>query len=88
MSGYVVSARIAGGSLRFAGRGPAAPNRADPVEEADRGSPETHGAPSDAIVEAFDLGGAADFALIVRWTAFRERWSQLTFYLTSTESWR
>jgi hypothetical protein len=35
-----------------------------------------------------DDRGAAMFRVAERWTAARQRWSQLTFYLFDPESWR
>jgi hypothetical protein len=37
---------------------------------------------------ANDMSRLDDRDLLVRWESFRERWSQLTFYLFDAESWR
>lgn len=79
MSGYVASARIVRATPRLARAGPASdsatwmPVAAEPAEV--------------PIVEAFD---ATDHGpgLIEHWAAFRERWSQLTFFLFDSASWR
>lgn len=74
MSGYVASARIAGPAPRLVRRAPDA-------EEAD---------PRATLVAAVEPVVEPDAAdeLDERWTAFRERWSQLTFFLLDPNSWR
>lgn len=75
MSGYVVAARVTAGGPRWAGPPPpAAPDdRADSIGA--EAGPEL-------------LRPADDPLLGERWEAFRERWSQLTFFLFDGESWR
>jgi hypothetical protein len=41
---------------------------------------------SDGVTEVVDIRTADP--LIDRWAAFRERWSELTFYLFDPQSWR
>ena len=78
MSGYVASSRIERGSARLTH--PWADRRTgDGAERA------------PAATSAIWVESGTDTApspIAVRWTAFRERWSQLTFYLFDPDSWR
>ena len=80
MSGYAATARIRG----------ATPHLVDPGRDA---WTDTTPAPAgDGVTEL--VAGPGDTlpsppaTLDERWAAFRERWSQLTFYLVSSEYWR
>jgi hypothetical protein len=75
MSGYVASARIAGSTPRLAVAG--SPPDAD----------EGHATIAPATLVETGTDHAED-PLVERWSAFRARWSQLTFYLLDAESWR
>ncbi len=82
MSGYVASARIVSVAPRLA--------RAETVRS---GVAQPRPAPAAAAIETLiveaDLAVAAgSITLVDRVAAFRERWSQLTFYLFDPESWR
>ena len=72
MSGFAASGRVERVSPRLARRG------AD-------GNVATIQAGED-VIKFVDVR-AAD-PLIDRWAAFRERWSELTFYLFDPQSWR
>ena len=72
MSGFAASRRIERVSPRLAHRG------AD-------GDVATIEADED-VIELVDVRTADP--LIDRWAAFRERWSELTFYLFDPQSWR
>ena len=80
MDAYAVSARIAGVAPRVAA-GPAslARNRVADLADADV-------APLLADPDGRPLDPGPTFA--ERWKAVRERWSQLTFYLCDSNSWR
>jgi hypothetical protein len=78
MSGYVASARIVRAAPRLARPG-------GQFETFDRApQPES---PELVIVDA-DRRVDHDPTLAERLNAFRERWSQLTFYLFDANSWR
>lgn len=82
MSGYVASARIAARSPRLA--------RAGRLDRAALDLAPIASGAERAVVEGdegFVGRGIAD-DLAERWSAFRERWSQMTFYLFSPDSWR
>ncbi len=72
MSGFAASRRIERVSPRLADRGA---NRDVANIEAD-----------EDFIELVDVRTADP--LIDRWAAFRERWSELTFYLFDPQSWR
>jgi hypothetical protein len=80
MSGYVASARIVRAAPRLA-----RPGRV--IELAGLAPP---GEPAEILIvdgdDASSLG--AGLTLTERSAAFRERWSQLTFFLLDPESWR
>lgn len=84
MHGYVASARIVRVRPRLAGATCHADQRADAVA-LDRATLLDDRSAAARAAVAGD-GGADDPGL--RWTAFRERWSQLTFYLFDPNSWR
>jgi hypothetical protein len=74
MDGYSVSARIDRATPRRARHG--SERRA------------TAGSLPDGL-EPLDLvGRPLDDVLLERWAAFRERWSQTTFFLFDANSWR
>jgi len=80
MSGYVASARIVRGAPRLA----RAPSIADRLVDL---------APAAAvdeplIVEADPSAAARPGPFVERLEAFRDRWSQLTFFLFDPNSWR
>jgi hypothetical protein len=79
MSGYIASARIDRSLPRYA----AAWAPPGPVADADVGPAPAAAAWIEVAPEDSASGG-----LDVRWTAFRERWSQLTFFLLDPDSWR
>ncbi len=88
MSGYAAAARISGASPRFVvgARRPEAPLIELAAAVSQRTTAETI-----VDVRAFDPSAPAGpgwTMLIERWAAFRERWAQLTFYLSSGDSWR
>jgi hypothetical protein len=72
MSGFAASGRVERASPRLA-----------------RGGADGNVATSQASEDATELVDVrtAD-PLIDRWAAFRERWSELTFYLFDPQSWR
>jgi hypothetical protein len=72
MSGFAASGRIERVSPRLA-RGGA---------DGDLATME----PDEDVIELVDVRTADP--LIDRWAAFRERWSELTFYLLDPQSWR
>jgi hypothetical protein len=72
MSGFAASGRVERVSPRLA-RGRA--DGADATRQA-----------NDGVTELVDVRTADP--LIDRWAAFRERWSELTFYLFDPQSWR
>ena len=74
MSGYAVAARVETRGPRFIGgaSGGETPERV----------PDAADTPADLITPRDEPG------LDVRWDAFRERWSQLTFFLFDGNSWR
>lgn len=78
MSGYVASARIDRRSTRLAARSAPPKTRAND----DRSL-----APSATWIETPPVD-IEPGPLVTRWIAFRERWSQLRFFLTDPNSWR
>lgn len=78
MNGYAASARVIRVQPRLVVRG-------RPTDE-----PTAWVGHESALVE--DVGAAASADPVVsleeRWERFRDRWSQLTFFLTDPESWR
>jgi hypothetical protein len=72
MSGFAASGRVERVSPRLA-RGGADGNLATAQ-------------PDEDVVEFVDVPTADP--LIDRWATFRERWSELTFYLFDPQSWR
>lgn len=85
MSGYVASARIVRGTPRIA--------------HGDRCVAGVHELALPAAASAANAATAATAAIVEsappapergagRWAAIRDRWSQLTFYLFDTNSWR
>jgi hypothetical protein len=72
MSGFAVSGRVERVSPRLV-----------------RGSADRDATANDESEDAIDLVDVrtAD-PLVDRWAAFRERWSELTFYLFDPQSWR
>lgn len=79
MSGYIASARITGPAPRLVRRAPGA-------EDADPPPPSSLAAALEPLVESDGADGAD--ALAERWSAARERWTQLTFYLFDPNAWR
>ena len=80
MSGYVISARLQGGTTRFVAAGS---NR----QVAPPGSFET--SPPRLDREQVELAGRPlGERLAARWDDLRETWSQTTFFLFDAESWR
>jgi hypothetical protein len=77
MSGYVVSARIGSASPRLA-RGTWTAGTADPQPAVTL----------DATIVESDDATTIQSDVAERWSAIRERWSQLTFFLLDPESWR
>jgi len=79
MNGYAAAARIRSVSPHLAGG-------TRDLDEVVPGS----AAETDALVIASpdDLVTGPGWNLSERWAAARERWSQLTFYLTDPNSWR
>lgn len=75
MSGYVASARIAGPAPRLVQRAPG-------VEERDPRLPLV-ATDDEPLVETDGADGLAE-----RWSAARERWTQLTFFLFDPNAWR
>jgi hypothetical protein len=76
MSGYAASARIVRASPRIVERDPGRAGIAA-------------GRPAPVVDVQIDEPGASPAVSIAeRWERFRERWAQLTFYLTDPESWR
>lgn len=86
MSGYVATARIRGVPARAGG----VTARGDLDERLRTVPPTTASGIATATIEAApdDDRGGAMFGAHLRWAAVRERWSQLTFYLFSPNSWR
>jgi hypothetical protein len=78
VNGYAASARVIGVQPRLVDRGRSADRWAIwPV-------------PEPAVVEDIELSADAEpvISLDERWERFRDRWSQLTFFLTDPNSWR
>jgi len=86
MSGYVATARIRGARAR----GGTVTARGGVAERVSAVPWPTATSLAAATVEpaADDAQGGAMFGAQLRWAAVRERWSQLTFYLFSPNSWR
>jgi hypothetical protein len=81
MEGFVASARIER----------ALPRLADHRRGPDPGRSTSHlGDQPSEVVEVLraDSPGDTRAAIRDRWAAFRERWSELTFYLFDAQSWR
>ena len=78
MNGYAASARVIRVQPRLIDRG----------RPASRAMAWT--AVEPAVVEEVEVATASDpvVSLEERWERFRERWSQLTFFLTDPNSWR
>lgn len=83
MAGYVASSRLQGAVPRFAGHGPGRRGAAVPLGvEADAGL-----LPAEA--DQVELVGRPLDASIRDWLAsIGESWSQTTFYLFDSDSWR
>jgi len=80
MTGYAAAARIERASPRLiAIRGGPSP--------ADGDEPPSESV-ADLVTSADDAVAAAGAPIAERWSAARERWAQLTFYLTDPNSWR
>ncbi|MBA2721187.1 MAG: hypothetical protein H0U52_18385 [Chloroflexi bacterium] len=79
MSGYVASARIVRAAPRLA-RGH---HTIDSAEDRLRPA----GSPA-SVIEASPARPTPTSRIADRWTAVRERWSQLTFFLFDPNSWR
>lgn len=78
MSGYVASGRIVHATPRIAGgERPIGSDRE-----------RSTAAPSTELVETTAAGTTAQDPIAERWSAARERFSQLTFYLFDPDSWR
>lgn len=76
MDGYAVTARIDRATPRLARHGAQPAVAADPLQSTD-------------AVDPFDLVGRPfDVRWLDRWAAFRETWSQTTFFLFDADSWR
>lgn len=85
MSGYVASIRVVRASPRLvAGR----PGELSTASIATIAPAATDAAADAAIVEADGSSVAAVSRLSERLRAFRDRWSQLTFFLFDPDSWR
>jgi len=82
MNGYAATARIRGAAPRVALAGGAWADR-DPEL-----APVLVDGASVVLTQPDDRLPLAGPTLPERWDAARERWSQLTFYLFSPESWR
>jgi hypothetical protein len=80
MSGYIASGRIAPGTTSL--RHPLVESRRDP-----RAAPLDAGPAAPCWLEAA-VESRPPSRLGVQWSAFRERWGQLTFYLFDPNSWR
>ena len=81
-AGYVASARIDRGRPRLI----AAPAAA--VRPIDAWPPSTADAATADDERIFETSSSTPPAVEVRWRAFRERWSQLWFFVLDAESWR
>jgi hypothetical protein len=79
MSGYVASARITRGSARPARSPDLRFTPAELIEPASAGA---------SLIDTTPAADAPSGAVAVRWSALRERWSQLTFFLFDSNSWR
>jgi hypothetical protein len=74
MDGYAVSARIDRATPRRARHGAAQTATSTPVLD------------DPTLLDL--VGRPLDDILLERWAAFRERWSQTTFFLFDPNSWR
>ena len=85
MSGYVASARLGRPAPRLVRRDVGADEWSRPIVVSGRPAmPAIEGAADlEPLGEPDDADGLAE-----RWTAVRERWTQLTFYLFDSNSWR
>ncbi len=81
MSGYAATARIQGAAPRLVGAGRDPWAGTIPIADAPAGLVELEPGVGDHL-------SPPPPTLAERWDAARERWSQLTFYLFSAESWR
>ena len=84
-AGYVASARIDRGRPRLIAAPVAA---ARPLEAWPPFAATSATGAADSDDRILDTGSAAPPAVEVRWAAFRERWSQLWFFVLDAESWR
>lgn len=85
MAGYVASARLQGGVPRFVGGGSAA---AWPADEGRGDGPSGAGDLAPAADHVELVGRPAD-EMIADWLAsVGESWSQLTFFVFDSDSWR
>ncbi len=73
MDGFAASGRVQRATPRLV--------RAGGVERSSVATP--HSEEVAELVEVLDPGPLSD-----RWAAFRDRWSELTFYLFDPQSWR
>ena len=80
MSGYVATARIRGVTPRLVDAGHDPWAGAMPIADVSDGLVELEAGTGDRLP-------APPPTLAERWDAARERWSQLTFYLFSSEYW-
>jgi hypothetical protein len=85
MSGYVALARSVRGTPRLARSGAVGDWLADRFVEPASGPAAPLG---PSIVEADPDAATESGGLDGRWAAFRDRWSQLTFFLFDPNSWR
>ena len=83
-SGYAVAARIGRVKPRVAGHAAAHDSR----DQLTLLAAAEVALVNDRVPDATDDSPALDEVLGDRWSAFRDRWSQLTFYLFDAESWR
>ena len=79
MSGYAATARIRGATPHLVDAGH------DPWTAA---TPAASAVPIELVAGPGDTLPIPPPTLPERWDAFRERWTQLTFYLVSSEYWR
>jgi hypothetical protein len=78
MSGYAASARILSASPRLM--------RHEAVDRVPDSTVSTSGA---VVVDAAGIvEGTPRITVAERWDRFRDRWTQLTFFVTDAESWR
>lgn len=78
MSGYVTSARISGPAPRLVRR---APDHEEPDPNSVSLAPDLEPLVVSDRIDGID-------GLSERWSAARERWTQLTFYLFDPNAWR